>query len=206
MKKIVCLIALLVALPSIAQENKSTIEVVGETEKVVGDDSYTLVIALQQILAYEGQLDVEATSLDVVKKNFIKELEKIGIDFSRFKRNSYYEFAMVYSQNKELSEYYFLRTSDKDEFRKLTQLKSPGMSISNTEIEAAKLTDKQLIELSTKAIANAKEKAETIAKKLNKNIGEIVKISDLNTNAQFIHGYGTTAKQAHTVTVAYELK
>lgn len=206
MKKIICLIALLVALPSIAQENKNTIVVVGETEKVVVDDSYTLVIALQQILVYEGQIEVEVTSLDMVKKNFIKKLEKVGIDFSRFKRNTYYEFAMAYSQSKELSEYYFLRTSDKEEFRKLIELKSAGMSISNTEIETAKLTDKQLVELSIKAIANAKEKAEAIAKKLNKNIGEIVRISDLNTNAQFIQGYGTTATQAHAVTVAYELK
>lgn len=205
MKKIICLIALLLALPSIAQERKNTIVVVGETEKVVVDDTYTIIIGLQQVLVYEGPTEIEATSLNEVTENFIKKLKNIGIDFNRFKRNNYYEFAMSFSQNRE-SAYYYLKSSDKEEVRKLIQLKSSGMSIVNTEMEATELTDKQLVELSIKAIADAKERATAIAKKMNKTVGEIVSISDQNTKMQIIQGYGISSTQPHSVTVAFELK
>ncbi|WP_159023946.1 SIMPL domain-containing protein [Formosa sp. L2A11] len=205
MKKIIYLLVLLFALPSIAQESKNTIEVIGEAEKVISDDSYTILIALQQVMVYEGQVETEATSLAVVEKNYIKKLEEAGVDFNRFKRNTYYEFAMSYSQSRE-SAYYYLKTSDKDEVRKIMQLKSSGMSIANIDIETTKLTDQELVDLSIKAIANAKEKAEAIAKKMNKTIGEIVKISDQNSSFQYIQSYGTSTKQTHGVTVSFELK
>ena len=205
MKKIIYLIVLLFVITSHAQESKNTIVVIGESEKIVLDDNYTILIALQQIMVYEGQVEVEATSLEVVKKNYIKKIEDLGIDFSRFKRNTYYEFAMSYSQNRE-SEYYYLKTSDKEEVRRIMQIKSAGMSVANIDLETTKLTNKQLVDLSIKAIANAKEKAEAIATKLNKTIGEIVSISDQNTSTQYIQSYGTSTSQAHAVTVTYELK
>ena len=192
------------ALPSIAQDNKNTISVIGETEKQVLDDSYTILITLQQIMVYEGQGEVEATSLDVVKENYIKKTAEVGIDFNKFKRNTYYEFAMSYSRNRE-SACYYLKTSDKAEVRKIMLLKSAGMSITNIDIETKKLTEQELVELSAKAIANAKERAKAMAKKMNKTIGEIVSISDTNTSKQYVLDYGTSGTQTHTVSVSFEL-
>ena len=197
--------ALLFTVPLIAQEHKNTITVVGETETIVDDDSYIVLIALQQVLVYEGQGEVEVTSLDEVKKNYIKKLEASGIEFSQFTRNTYYEFAMSYSQNRA-SEYYHFKTSNKEDVRKLSKLKSAGMSVVNTEVEAKKLTNEQLVDLSIKAIDNAKEKANALAKELNKTIGEIVSIVDQNVSTQYIQSYGTSTSQIHVVSVSFELK
>ena len=197
--------ALLFTVPLIAQEHKSTITVVGETETIVDDDSYIVLIGLQQVLVYEGQGEVEVTSLDEVKKNYIKKLEASGIKFSQFTRNTYYEFAMAYSQSRE-SEYYHFKTSNKEDVRQLSKLKSAGMSVVNTEVEAKKLTNEQLVDLSKKAIDNAKEKANALAKELNKTIGEIISIVDQNSSAQYIQSYGTSTPQSHAVSVSFELK
>lgn len=205
MRKVIFLLALLFAIPAISQENKNTIVVFGETEKTVVEDSYTVLIALQQVLVYDGQAEVEATSLNTVRENAIENFKEVGIDFKRFKRSTYYEFAMSYSQNRE-SAYYYLNTSNKEEVRKIIKLKSSGMSVVNIEVESKKLTGKELVDLSIKAITNAKQKAEDIAKKMNKTIGDVVSIADQNSNAQYVQSYGTSTSQIHGVTVTFELK
>ena len=164
MKKVIFFLSLLLAMPGMAQDNKNTIVVYGEAEKTVLDDSYTVLIALQQILVYDGQVEVEATSLDDVREKAIKNFKAIGIDFKRFKRSTYYEFSSAYGQGRE-SAYYYLKTFDEAEVRKIIKLKSSGMSISNIEVEAKKLSGEELADLSLQAITNAKEKAELIAKK-----------------------------------------
>ena len=205
MKKLIYLIALFFTIPLISQEQSNTISVIGETEKTITDENYTVIIALQQIMVYDGQVEVEATSLEDVTRNYIKKLDEAGIDFSRFRRNNYYELVMSYGQNREAA-YYYLKTTNKDEARKIINLKSSGVSVASSEVESKKLTDKELVALSVKAIENARQKAELIAKKLNKTIGEIVSISDQNTNAQYNQSYGTNKLQPHSVTVAFELK
>ncbi|MEL0652661.1 SIMPL domain-containing protein [Algibacter sp. TI.3.09] len=205
MKKLIYLVALFCTIPLISQEQSNTISVIGETEKTIIDQNYTVIIALQQIMVYDGQVEVEATSLEDVTRNYIKKLNEAGIDFSRFRRNTYYELAMSYGQNRETA-YYYLKTTNKDEARKIINLKASGVSVASSEVEPKKLTDKELAALSTKAIENAREKAELIAKKLNKTIGKIVSISDQNTNTQYIQSYGTTSLQPHSVTIAFELK
>lgn len=205
MKKIICLLGLLFTIPLISQECNHVISVVGQTPKTVQDDGYSILITLQQIMVYEGQGEVEATSLEQVRKNYIKKLEDAGIDFSRFRRNNSYEFAMSYSQNRK-SESYYLKTSNQDEVRKIIRLKSAGMSISNIEVEAKELTKEQLVELSIKAIDNAKQKAATLAKKMNKKLGEIVSILDSNTSEQYLQSYGMPIKQFHNVTVAFKIE
>lgn len=197
--------AVLFALPSIAQEHVNTITVVGETEKEVEDSSYTILISLQQIMVYEGQGEVEVSSVEEVKKNYINKLNEIGIDFTRFDRNTYYEFAASYSQNRE-TQYYFFKTSNKEDVRKIVNLKLAGISISDTVIEASKLSNEELVSLSNKAIDNAREKATLLAKKMNKTIGEITAIIDQNTSEQYVQNYGTSISQSHTVTVSFELK
>ena len=205
MKKVIFFLSFLFAMPGMAQDNKNTIEVYGEVEKTVLDDNYTVLIAMQQILVYDGQVEVEATSLDDVIEKAIKNFKAIGIDFKRFKRSTYYEFSSAYGQGRE-SAYYYLNTADEEEVRKIIKLKSSGMSVTNIEVEAKKLSGEQLADLSLQAITNAKEKAELIAKKMNKTIGDIVSVSDQNTNMQYVQSYGTSVSQIHGVTVTFELK
>ncbi|WP_299780700.1 SIMPL domain-containing protein [uncultured Formosa sp.] len=205
MRTIIYALILFISLPTFAQDNKNTIVVMGEVEKEVLAESYTIIITLQDVTVYEGQGEMVVTPLDIVQQNFTKKLKDLGIDFNRFKRNTYYEFAMSYSQGKAAACYY-LKTSDQVEVRKIIQLKSAGMSIANIDMEPVKFTDSQLVDLSIKAITNAKEKAQAIAEKMNKSIGEIVSISDPNTSLQYVQSYGTTTKQTHNVTVSFELK
>jgi uncharacterized protein YggE len=205
MKKIILLMVVLFTLSSIAQENRNIITVVGETEISVEDSSYTILVSLQQILVYEGQGEVEVASVSKVKDNYIKKLDDLGIDFNRFHRNEYYEFASTYGQGR-VTEYYYLKTSNKDDVRKIINLKLAGTSITNTEIKANKLTNDQLVNLAKKAIDNAREKAESLAKKMNKTVGEIVNIVDKNTSEHHTQSYGTSRLQSHVVTVSFELQ
>ena len=205
MKKIIFLIAVLFSVSLIAQENRNTITVVGETETSVEDTSYTVLIALQPILVYEGQGEVEVASVNEVKNNYINKLGELGIDFSRFRRSTYYEFASSYGQGR-VTEYYFLKTENKDDVRKIINLKLAGTSISNTEIEAKKLTNDELVSLAKKAMDNARDKAESLAKRMNKTVGEVVGIVDQNTSEQYMQSYGTSKVQNHVVTVSFELK
>jgi len=204
MKKLIYLVALFFTIPLISQEKSNIIAVVGETEKEIIYQNYTVIIGLQQVMLYDGQSEVEATSLENATSNYKKKLEEIGIDFNRLKRNIYYEFSMSYGQNRETAYYYF-RTADLDEIKKIINLKSTGASIVSSEIEPKELTDQELAELSLKAIENARQKANNIAKKLNKTIGDIVNITDLNTNAQYIQSNGTKSLQPHSLNVSFEL-
>lgn len=197
--------AVLFTVSSIAQEHKNTITVVGETETSVEDNSYTILVSLQQILVYEGQGEVEVASISDVKNNYINKLGDLGIDFSRFRRSTYYEFASSYGQSR-VTEYYFLKTSNKDEARKIINLKLAGTSIANTEIEANKLTNDELVNLAKKAMDNARDKAEALAEKMNKTVGEIVAVVDQNTSEQYTQSYGTSKVQSHLVTVSFELQ
>jgi len=205
MKKFIFLMAVLFAVSSIAQENRNTITVVGETETSVEDNSYTILISLQQILVYEGQGEVEVASVSDVKNNYINKLGDLGIDFSRFRRSTYYEFSASYGQGR-VTEYYFLKTENKEEVRKIINLKLAGTSIANTEIEANKLSNDELVALAKKAMDNAREKAEALAQKMNKTVGEVVGIVDQNTSEQYAQSYGTSRLQSHVVTVSFELK
>ncbi|MDN3666416.1 SIMPL domain-containing protein [Algibacter miyuki] len=204
MKKFILFAALLFTLPFIAQEHKNTITVIGETKKTVQESGYTVLIGLQQVIYHGGQQEVEATSLADVTKNYADKLADLRIDFSRFRRNTYYELAMSYSQNRE-SAYYSFTTDDIEEVRKIIQLNLAGMTIVYNEVLAKELTNDQLVELSEAAIANAKLKAKAIAKKMNKTVGDIVNISDSNTNEQYIQNYGIITTQPYDVTVVFEL-
>ena len=41
---------------------------------------------------------------------------------------------------------------------------------------------------------------------MDKTIGAVVSVSDLNTNIQYVQSYGTSTLQIHGVTVTFELK
>jgi len=205
MKKLIFLMALIVTMPLIAQEQRNTITVVGETQAAIEDNSYTILISIQPIYVYEGQAEVEVASLAESKQNYINQLKTIGIDFSGFQRNTYYEFVTSYSSSRT-SEYYYFKTSSKDEVRKITRLKSAGTSVANTEIEPNILSKEQLVNLSEKAIDNARKKAEALATKIDKTIGEVVAVVDQNTSEQYMQSYGTATSQTHIVTVSFELK
>jgi len=204
MKTIIYAFIILFALPSMSQNSKNTITVIGETEKHITEDSYTILISLQQVMVYEGQGEVEATSLEAVRENYFKKAKEAGIDYNSFIKNTYYEFAMSYSQNRE-SECYYLKTSNEDEVRKIIQLKSAGVSVVTIDATTKNLTDQEMVDLSVKAISNAKERAKAIAKTMNKSIGEIVNINDPNISEQYVRDYGTSTTQTHSVTVSFEL-
>lgn len=204
MKTIIYAFIILFALPSMSQNSKNTITVIGETEKHITEDSYTILISLQQVMVYEGQGEVEATSLEAVRENYFKKAKEAGIDYNSFIKNTYYEFAMSYSQNRE-SECYYLKTSNEDEVRKIIQLKSAGVSVVTIDATTKNLTNQEMVDLSVKAIANAKVRAKAIAKTMNKSIGEIVNINDPNISEQYVRDYGTSTTQTHSVTVSFEL-
>lgn len=197
------IMVLLFAIPLIAQEKNNTITVIGETEKTVVGNTYTILVSLQQVT--EGYHGAELMSLSKVKATYTHKLGDLGIDFSRFRRNTLYEFSVSFSEKRETAYYYF-KTTNKEDVRKITKLNLSGVSIINVEILPKKLTNEELAKLSNEAIEDARQTANATAKKMSKTIGDILTVVDSNTKTQYINSYGTTPSQLHTVTVVFELK
>ncbi|MEE9364770.1 MAG: hypothetical protein V3U92_19390 [Cellulophaga sp.] len=204
MKKFIYLMLLVFTIPLVAQESEKTITVVGETEKTVIGNKYSIIISLKQIIA-DGYQQMEPKSLDQVKELYAKKLKENGLDFSKFKRNVSYEFAVSYSEKRETSFYHF-STTNENEVRKIFKLAVNGTTIVNVEVTTEKLTYEQLAILSNKAIDDAKIAAKLLAKKINKNIGAILRVIDNNSKTQFVNSYGINDVQTHNVTVTFELK
>lgn len=186
---------------------QGTLTVIGKTDKALPEHRYILNLSLQEIIP-DGYQIRKAVSISDVKDNFISELKSVGLDFDKFENNLFYEFSMAYGQQKAI-EYYQYMTSDKEEIRKIKALaddKTNGTSILNIEITCVRLSPEELAELSSKSIADAKNSALLLAKKLNKNIGRILSIEDKNSRSQTISVYGTLIPQTHSIKVTFELK
>ncbi len=204
MKKFIYLTILVISIPVFGQQVQKKITVIGEAEKTVVAHNYTITVALQQIMADGYQL-MNPISLVEVHENYMKTLKDHGLDFSQFKRNLYYEFAYGYSEKRNTA-YYQFSTVNKEDIATIKKLAVQGVSIMNIEITPKNLTIEELANLSNAAIEDAKLKAKALAKKMKKRVGPILEVVDNNAKTQSIDAYTLSNKQAHYVTVVFELK
>ncbi|PKV49894.1 uncharacterized protein DUF541 [Aquimarina sp. MAR_2010_214] len=203
MKKIVFIILLTVT-SVISQENTKTITIIGEANKQIEVNTYSLTISLKQIVA-DGYQQLEPKSLSQVKQLYSDKLKSIGVDFSKFQKNVLYQLYSSYSQVSEISHYNYVTTSE-EEMVEIIKQKMNGLTIIQVEAKAKEKNNTELAALTHTAIEDAKVKAKKTADLLNKKLGHIIKIENPNSRTQYINMYKPDEIQKHLVTVTFTIE
>lgn len=203
MKKLIFILLISVS-PLFSQERIKTITVIGETENRVEIGRYHLTLSLKQIVP-DGYQHLEPKSLLELKQLYNDKLKEIGVDFGKFKENL---LLYLYLANSELNDtaYYSYSTTSSDEIQKIIKQRMKGLTVINVEVIAKEKNNEELAVLSNLAIEDAKVVAQKIAKKLNKKLGDIVKVEDSNTKAQYMDTYKFIAPQKYSVTVQFSIE
>ncbi len=202
MKKITLILITLLNLTTMihAQQNKASIEIIGNSTYQKDIQKYRAVIVLSLDYKYNDEL----LTIEEIKTNYFKSLEKKGINTSQLKEDMF--SYLTIGQQKE-GTYFIFETSSKDTFFKLLSVKQDGVQILlKTQIFVASPKEKELAE---KAIENARHKAKAIATGLGKKIGKIIAISISNSiqgeHEEYIDSFSINEKETFSVIVKFEL-
>ncbi len=201
MKKITY-IFLLIMTPLLAQIAPNTITVLGEVSRKVEIKEYNAIVILSEIKSDNYQ-NLESISLNDISQKFQVKLQEIGIDFKDFKENIPYELFSISEKKKKVV--YNYKTKSLKKIRAFTKIYMNGVNITNVEVKAKDLSVDEMVNLSNKAIENAKEFALKLAKKQHRKLGKIIGIVNVGGSSQSVDGYGSNAAQVYSVTVSFEL-
>jgi uncharacterized protein len=175
------LIACLICFSTIitkAQELINRIEVIGQAEIDVEPDYFEYIINLQEYFKKEN----EKISIEILEKTLVKAVEEIGLKKDNLTINSVQGGKRYSPDNKPTnfleSRNYILKIKSINDINNLLP-KLDKMGLTGTSLN--KMTNKMQSsfekELRTKAINDAKEKANLIAESVGKKIGDIILIS-----------------------------
>ena len=147
--------------------------------------------------------DTQAVTLSEIKSGYLDRLAKAGISSDRLEEDLLHYSLMGY--DKEGTVYEF-KTKSLEEMQKFLNVKSIGVTKSDTNL-SAELTDDQMADYAKSAFDNAKSKAEAIAKKIGRKIGKAIYISDSNANKiqeSLYYGSPINSKDYY-ISVSFEL-
>ncbi len=186
----------------VAQQKEPTITVAGETVKEIKVKEYVINIELKEVLA-DGYQNIESRSLKEVVESYQEMMQGIGVDFKKFEENLLYRITSSY-YNK--SEYYFYTTSSIDEVQKIISQKMKGLANTWVDIISKDLTNTEIGALNQKAIADAKDRATEIAKTINKRVGAILYIEDINQKRNGFYFNKAKEPIKHQIKVTFALE
>ncbi len=186
-------------LKGFSQENKNRINVTG-VHTVEISPSY---IAKMMVSLNNVYYDSQTMSLEEIKSGYLDKLAKEGIPNTSIKKNQLQYDLMGYEKDGIIVEF---QGKSLEEMQKFLKIRSIGVSKldHNYKVE---FTETQMAEYAKGAFDNAKKKAETIAKKLGKQVGSIISFTDNNAN-KINHSwyYGTpTDSMDYHISVSFEL-
>lgn len=202
MKKVLLSLAFtLMTLGVFAQSNQNTISVGGVHKYSISPEyKANMVISMSNVY-----YDVETMSYSAVKSAYLDKLAKVGISSDRITENELHYLLSGYDKEGTILVF---TTKSLDEMNKFLRVKSVGVTKSDTNL-IVEMTDAQMAEYAKMAFENAKQKAEALAKKIGRSVGNIVSISDTNSNKIYdsmYYGYGNSfdSKDYH-ISVSFEL-
>ncbi len=202
MKKTVTLLItfLLLTVGASAQQNNRYIQVLGNSTYQKNIQQYKVDIIMS--LDYANGM---YSTLEEIKEDYFKKLEKIGISQLQLKEDRYKYALLGYSGQGTA---YSLKTSSKEIFEKFLFLKQTGVQVHTRFIDYS--LGQEVAEITNKAIENARQKAEKIAEKMHKKIGKILVVNDSNNLNQInrneaLNYYDYTNEYYYSVTVRFEL-
>jgi len=200
MKKIILLAAIFIAsLKGFSQENKNCINVTGINQVAIAP-TYTakMMVSLQNVY-YDSQI----SNLEEIKSGYMDKLTKAGIKSSSIKIDQLYYDLMGYDKKGLVIEF---QTPSIIELQKFLNIRSLGVRNIENKYKV-EFTEEQLAEYAKGAFDNAKKKALSIAKKLDKNIGSIIYLTDNNANTIEKSWHDGSSKNLldYSISVSFEL-
>lgn len=204
MKNIIAIIATVLFSTVVMSQEVPSINIVGEAPYTVEKiKSYVIHIQLKDVKS-DGYSTFETKTLEQVKADYKNKLSAIGVDFNKFSENKGLYIYSGYSDVYNESMYYSYVTNSEKEIINIIKAKIPGLTFMNIEINAEPFSSEKISELAALATKNAEEKAEKVAKNLNKKLGKIISLTDTNYSVPVYSYYGSQ-NYTYTVSVKFEL-
>ncbi|MDH7446254.1 SIMPL domain-containing protein [Aquimarina sp. 2201CG14-23] len=183
-------------------QQKNTIMVAGEATKTIAIEKYVVNVEFREIMADTYQ-NIKPQNLEELKKEYASMLSKIGVDFSQFQENALYR---VTSGQYNTTTYYYYTANSIEEVQKIISLRMKGVTSTWVDIVSKEKTTMEIAALNKKAIENAKDKANAIAKNIDKKIGEILNIEDVNYQQHLYYPSKPTESLKYYIKVTFLLE
>ena len=198
------LVVLFVLMGSIlfAQENENFIKIVGQASETIEANGIFAKFKIEEVERNEYQ-KIQSRQLEDVKADLLAHLDHLGYKLSDMTEL----LPNTSGYNQKLNENYSMIFKNIEDFKEFKQAPISGFSV--TEVKYAfdnsiKIDDKKLAE---KAITDARKKAESLAKHLNKKVGSVISIHDRSYSSFNIPTENRTDHYTikYEVTISFEL-
>ncbi len=181
------------------QTTPNSISVSGTAEYSINPEyASKMIISLNNVY-----YDAVTMSLDEVKATYLDKLSKAGIKTDQLTEDSLYYALLGYEKEGTVMTF---KTKSIEEMQKFLNVKSIGVSRSDTTMEA-QLTEDEMASYAKVAFDDAKKKAEALSKKLGRSIGKALSISDSNSQeiSESVYYGNTGNKRVYYLSVSFEL-
>lgn len=200
MKKSILIIALIfTTMTAFAQSYANNITVNGiHKYNIAPEYSAKMILSMSNVY-----YDAQTVTMSEVKSGYLDKLAKIGISSDRLREDDLHYALMGYDKEGTVIEF---KTKSLDEMKKFLMVKSMGVTKSDTMLDV-ELTEEQMADYAKGAFDNARKKAETIAKKIDRKIGKAIYLSDTNykkISESMYYGSPTNSKDYY-ISVSFEL-
>lgn len=203
MKNLVATILMSVAfLTAHAQTTASpTIDVYGVASFEREIDRYQAEILITPLNHYDDEID--KADLETIKSRFLQSVTGAGL-----KKNQFTEDKSKYEDYSSQAITILFETASQEDYKKLRSLKRSR----NVEIGQLKTIYKPVTDLETlakKALQNATERAAAIANAMTRKLGDLISVTDVNSNFPDMITEGYYSDQKHGryyLSVKYSVK
>lgn len=194
------MLMLTATISAFSQNMKDNITVNGNHKFEISPEySSKMIVSLNNVY-----YDAQTMSQSEINSGYLDRLAKVGISSDRLKEDPLHFALLGYEKEGTVFEF---KTNSLDEMQKFLGVKSIGVTRSDTTFET-ELTEMQMAEYAKAAFDNAKTKAEAIAQKLGRRIGQAIYISDTNYKkiSESMYYGNTTQNRDYYISVSFELQ
>ena len=190
---------LLMTVGAFAQNFQNNITVNGQHKYTISPEYGTKMIVSLNNVYYDSQ----TMSLSEIKSSYLDKLAKIGITSDRLEEDPLHYSMLGYEKEGLIIEF---KTNSLDEMQKFLGVKSMGVTRSDTTLKA-EITDAQMADYSKTAFDDAKKKAQSIAEKIGRKIGQAIYISDTNYKkiSESMYYGNVNQERDYYISVSFEL-
>ncbi|MDY7396559.1 SIMPL domain-containing protein [Aureibaculum sp. 2210JD6-5] len=200
--KFLALFFVMVSSFSFAQIDKPYIDSSGQVEYSREVEKYSATIVVSEDLAYSSY--DENITFEKIKSDYFGKLKNSNVDITKLKEDELAYTAMGYRKKGMV---YQFETTSQEKFIELLSVGFSGVNVNEKYVHYKDLSSQQVGELSSKAIADAKTRAEIIAKSAGKKIGGILSLNNYKEESK--RGFYSTrdlTDHIFSVSVRYELQ
>lgn len=198
-KVLLTLATIFITMNSFAQNHQNNITVNGShSYSIAPEYSSKMIVSLNNVY-----YDAQTMTLDEVKTGYAAKLAKAGITADRLTEDKLHYALLGYEKDGTIMVF---KTKSLEEMQKFLSVKAIGISRSDTNLDL-ELSDVQMADYSKEAFENAKSKANAIAAKIGRKIGNAIYLSDTNTKkiSESMYYANTKNIRDYNISVSFEL-